>query len=110
MNWEYIAGFFDGEGSTSVINKKYCNWRLSQGVKQDDVLFQIQAFLTTQNIKSHLYTYPTMANKMSYLHITKHKDVLKVLENLYPHLIVKKKIAEIVMKFVLNKKWRLDND
>jgi len=91
MNWEYIAGFFDGEGSISIVNKKYCNWRLSQGIKQNNVLFQIQIFLNTQNIKSHLYIYPTKANKMTYLHITNHKNVLKILKNLYPYLIVKKK-------------------
>lgn len=108
MNWEYIAGFFDGEGSTSIIDKKYCNWRISQGIKQNKVLYQIQIFLKSQGIKSYLYTYPTVASKMSYLHITKHKDVLKILENLYPYLIVKKKVAKIEMDFIKNKKWRLD--
>ena len=105
MNWSYIAGFFDGEGSFSI--KNGCV-RISIPQTNEEVLNNIRNFVEAGNIckvskrKSHW--------KDCWLYyITNQKDVYRFLMNIKGKIIVKKEAIEknlpaIKEKIIENKK------
>ena len=105
MNWKYIAGFFDGEGSVGWYGKDNKNPRITISQKNDKVLFKIKEFLLKEKIRSGI------ANKdskeiVTQLFITRRKDVESFLKNIIPHLIVKKRGAERVLDLVLKTNYK----
>lgn len=105
MNWDYIAGFFDGEGSVSLSYRKSGNLKnvlLSITQCQLDVLQQIRDFVGegkidvnhhqgSKNWKKHW--------KPSYhFRLSKRSSVVSFLENIRDKVIVKKnKINETLL-------------
>lgn len=94
MTWDYIAGFFDGEGSITWNGKGY-RISIAQTNKRvfDKILCGIGfgLILKVKKRRSHW--------KQSWVYyIAKQEDVLKFLQECYPHLIVKKSLAEKTMK------------
>lgn len=94
MTWEYIAGFFDGEGSITHNGKGY---RISIAQTNKEVLDAIAQFTTMG------FVIPVTKRKSHWkdswvFYIAKQVDVLEFLQKSRAYLIVKKSLAEIVIK------------
>jgi len=98
MNRDYIAGFFDGEGSLT----KYKNgYRIFITQTNKEVLEEIQDFVRVGNI------YEVGKRKAHWkdcwvLSITNHKNVYLFLKKIGPKLVIKRKLAEEAIKVVEN--------
>lgn len=91
MDWRYIAGFVDGEGS--IIKNGENDYRIAIPQTHEGVLRAIQDFTGMGNIcqvakrKAHW--------KESWVYcIARQEDTLIFLKRIYPYLIVKKDIAQ----------------
>lgn len=107
MNWSYIAGFLDGEGSIRV-EHKIPRVRIELFNTNREVIEEIHRFLGFGNV------YHIPAKKRSkqkqrkdqyWLSITHHEDVLFFLKKVTKFLIVKKKKAEEALKLLKRHKW-----
>jgi hypothetical protein len=108
MNWEYIAGFFDGEGHICrmVRNKKSTKYQvgMAQTAAQSDVLFQIGHFLESNGVRVHFH-YDNSHNKLSSktvvrLRISDSASILNFIKGVIPFCVVKKTKAMGVMEEV----------
>jgi len=111
MNYQYIAGFFDGEGNICIKNRK---GRQPQTVctivqKKSKVLYDIQKYLETGDIRSSVLM---RKNGVSYLQMAHTDSVLKFLENIRPHLIVKLDECKNALKVISerDKRYRKASD
>lgn len=96
MTWQYVAGFFDGEGCVQYKPTHSCfNLQITQSMKQDAVLFQIQEFLTSHAIRSQMQT--RLDVRVRHLRITNAEGILLFLRQALPYLIVKKQKAELAI-------------
>ena len=103
----YIAGFIDGEGSISIIHhatkSKGIRWdtRINITNTNKEVLEFISNILP---VKHRLFYEDERRNpswkKRWYLVINRQKDIKLLLELIYSYLILKKKQAEIMLKFI----------
>ena len=96
MNWEYIAGFFDGEGYC----KKQGRYTVIQITQQHkEVLEEIQQFLGY----GHIYR---KDNKLKYkgfdLRIFKRKDCIDFITKIKPFSIVKKEELNKIENSIIN--------
>ena len=89
MNWNYLAGFFDGEGSIARNRKSF---RITISQTNEEILNEICDFLEIGYVikvkkrKSHW--------KDSWVYfIASKKDVCNFLERVVPYLILKKELA-----------------
>ena len=90
MSWEYIAGFFDGEGTIAHNGKGF---RIVITQTNQEVLEDIQKFSNAGYIAE--ITKRKLHWKDSWVYyIAKQRDVYKFLKKIKPFLIVKKKLAE----------------
>jgi intein/homing endonuclease len=114
MTFEYIAGFFDGEGHIEKPNKRDKKWNkvnhLSIGQVRGEVLFRIKDFLKTNNINSNIYfTKKSLKNPrwsdFYTLHITDRASVVRFLRKVRPFLIVKLREAEAALRFIKTAEW-----
>src|SRR3989344_3193708 len=94
MNWSYVAGFVDGEGSIVIYGDN--DYRISIPQTHEGVLRSIQKFAGAGNIyktkkrKSHW--------KESWIYcVARQEAVLQFLKNIYPYLIVKKPVVQAVI-------------
>ena len=105
MEWQYLAGFFDGEGNIGYHNqpkfkiKRQVAIQISQKTKP--VLEQIGTFLQSEGI-SHwgIYSQKNKWGGAYVLRIDMAKDINTFLEALIPYLIVKKEQAEVASKYL----------
>lgn len=102
MDWKYIAGFFDGEGSISHNGSGY---RLTISQTNEEVLEAIRAFTKTGKVLSITKRKPHWKDSWVY-NISKQKDIEKFLLKISPNLIVKKPLA---LKVLLNLKKIVKN-
>jgi intein-encoded DNA endonuclease-like protein len=101
MSWEYIAGFFDGEGCIHIREKnKYAPIVLNMTQKNKTVLRIIEKFLYNNNIQCNINT-----DRRGYSSITinRTKDALHFLNNIVRLLIVKREKANIVILLLEDK-------
>lgn len=113
MTWQYIAGFFDGEGS--VLVPTYQQPRISIAQKRPEVLIEIQKFLLEHDIRSQIFSvdkiYAGKRKILSQLRVNASKEVISFIEGVMPYLIVKKEecvAALIPLKNIKKRtKWRL---
>ena len=108
MNWSYIAGFFDGEGTFSI--KNGCV-RISIPQTNKDVLNNIRNFVKAGNICEVNKRKPHWKDCWLY-YITNQKDVYHFLINIKEKTIVKKEAIEknlptIKEKNIKNKKNKI---
>lgn len=103
MNWDYIAGFFDGEGCVHE-QRKVCQYTLtfSQCESQKKVLTVISKFLKANDVKHGLdrrrRTNPR--HQMSWaVTIQGASNVLRFLRPIIENLIVKRAKAEQAIQF-----------
>lgn len=96
ISWEYIAGFFDGEGCLSIKNryKGIGYWTLGMTQKNIEVLETIQEFLGG----GHIYK-KSDCDCWSY-ELYKQQHVRSILEKLLPYLIVKYDKALEVIQYI----------
>ena len=110
VNWDYIAGFFDGEGSISTMNY---TWRsgvastvvtLSQSGEEGRVILEkIMAFLLENGIKSYISTAkrPEKYRQMRNLRICSREGVMRFLMAMRPRVSVKKVGVEDNLRFLM---------
>lgn len=105
----YIAGFIDGEGTISVTSSKrnrptehiILTPYITIANTNRHVLEVIKKYLGFYDISIHRNYPKSSNNKICYrIFFTGRKRIIKVLELLIPYLIIKKKNAELVLKFV----------
>lgn len=89
MNWEYIAGFFDGEGS--ILNNGR-GFRVAIPQTNLDVLYQIQKFTKVGKVFAVTKRQSHWKDSWVY-YIAKQRDVQFFLKHMKPHVIVKKEGA-----------------
>jgi len=96
MNWNYIAGFFDGEGTINPCENNRYKVGITQANKK--VLEEIQLFTKIGHIHSIKKRKSHWKNAWIY-YISKQEDVYKFLNTISPRLIVKRKeILKIIPK------------
>ena len=94
INWSYVGGFLDGEGS--IVKNGKTDYRIAISQTNEKVLDAIKFFTRVGNIcqvkkrrehwkESWIYT------------VARQEDVLFFLRNVYPHLIVKKSVARTLI-------------
>lgn len=93
MNWNYIAGFFDGEGS---LTKNANGYRVSIPQTHKGVLASIQAF-TGRGFISEVRKRKAHWKNCWIWGISTQEDVLFFLKGVAPHVIVKKKLLNEVL-------------
>lgn len=104
MTWEYIAGFFDGEGCVRLYQGKQGQARpyvqMSQAVPREGVLLEIQKFLKSHGIETYFRrdksTNPGW-NDCCSLKISTREGCAEFLRNVLPHMHAKKDEAEEVL-------------
>jgi hypothetical protein len=108
ITWEYIAGFFDGEGSVSTQNQihrpgSYCTGvAIAQsGDEGSTVLSAIQAFLLVHGIKGYIHHNRRGTNRpMHYYKISARPSVTLFLEAMLPRVSVKRLIVQDTLRFL----------
>lgn len=96
MTWEYIAGFFDGEGSIATRGEKTITPHVGlcqSGREGEMVLTVIQDFLRNEEIKSDVrldMSGGKLVRPMWRLRMTERNACIKFLRSVIPYLIVKK--------------------
>ncbi len=100
MNWDYIAGFFDGEGTVGKYSESGYKIGISQSHK--GVLKDIQNFSGVGNI--HLIKKRKLHWKDAWIYyIAKQEDVYFFLTHILNGLIVKKeRVSEIIPELKIN--------
>ena len=117
LSWEWLAGFFDGEGCISVCRNNYKPGQDAQTIrlqihqKQIEILDEITEFIFAET-----GAVPYLGGKKCHsLQYTRQNDVIAILDKLIPYLRVKKEFAieahaymsEIVRLYnEFGQKWR----
>ncbi len=123
MTWDYIAGFFDGEGCISIydyehkrtfkdrpkgpyiMKEKYVKISLDQKIrifvhmvqKQTEVLEEIQEFLVAEGIQANFHIKKT---GMGAVQFSSRESVRVFLNKVIPYLRVKNHKAQIALDFL----------
>lgn len=106
MNWNYIAGFFDADGSVLILHDKRRDktyFQLSFANTNIEVLERIKKFIKTGNI----YRDAKKPNcKQGYnLKIPKHQAVRRIARELIPRTIIKKSKLISAVEAIKARKW-----
>ena len=116
-SWKYVAGFVDGEGHLSIReydNRKYKGSHPSHGVrgtiefsqskKQNKVMYVISEFLNKHGIQHCLYNVDRKDScTMTIIKVGHKKHMETFLNGAMKFMIVKREIAEKIMKFCKGK-------
>jgi len=108
LSWEYIAGFFDGEGCCKIFKYQNpgCNAGqrpyigVNQKTENDLVLQEIAETLDEYDITYCLYSHKYKEQcKMTVLKMQDRKECLKFISYILPYIIVKKRDVLKVKRF-----------
>lgn len=99
MTWNYIAGFFDGEGS---IIHNYKGYRATISQNNQEVLERIKQFTGYGQIFKPAKRKAHWQQSWVY-YIARQKDVFKFLVSIEKHLIVKQQTASRAIPILKNK-------
>lgn len=103
---EYIAGFFDGEGSFSMrVHKGKSAFNLSVSAFNThlSVLHLLQYTLSTWGIPAGMYTHKRKMDNHKQvwkLGIYSHDAIYDICAALHPYLIIKQRHAELLMEYI----------
>ncbi len=103
MNWNYLAGFLDGEGSIIIRPPRV---RLYIANTNREVLEEICKFVSYGKV--YEINMKNKSNKWSKQYgwtIGSHRDILRILKKLKSRLIVKKELCEKAISYIENKRW-----
>lgn len=99
MNWNYIAGFFDGEG-TICTTARGIQWSIAQSRERGRVVLEdIRTFLAEQGIKSSVYQKKDRASMFT-LYVTDRERIKKLLLMLYPYLRIKRVEVQDCLRYM----------
>lgn len=110
MSWQYVAGFFDGEGSVGTAShcsgRKASAYIAQSGAQGLLVLQEINSFLAEQGIRSSVFqTGIATGHKRtmpSYrLGVGGFGSVEKFLRGVFPYLRVKKAAAQDILRYCI---------
>lgn len=93
MNWDYIAGFFDGEGNIVQLNLGYGSYRVSFAQSNKGILVMIADFLEEYGIHTWItYKQPTALTRSPSYHLafSKSTSVRFFLEMIKDRVVVKR--------------------
>lgn len=90
MDWRYVAGFFDGEGS--IVATPVHRHRVFITQTNEEVLKEIQSFTGIGSVASIAKRKKHWKDAWIY-YIARSENVSKFLRGVEPHLIVKKQLA-----------------
>jgi hypothetical protein len=104
MTYEYIAGFFDGEGSTGVTSANIPYASVSQARRNNAVLYAVNEFLLHNGIHAGIYHIPGRKDcfketPMSTLKLNRIESLILFLQRIRPFSIVKSKDIDSVLAF-----------
>lgn len=95
INWAYLAGFFDGEGSLHMDDhKSTVQLRIDNTFKE--VILEIQLFLGFGKVSNRGRAKSYHKDRIR-LTVSNHVEVLKMLERMLPYLVVKRKKAGMMI-------------
>jgi intein-encoded DNA endonuclease-like protein len=105
ISWQYIAGFFDGEGCVYFrkMKKPYVNLtplaQMTQKVKQGEVLFKIKEFLKKNGIPSNIQY---KKNNLTFVLTIRggREGTFKFLQKIFPYSIVKREKIKETIEFL----------
>ena len=104
MNWDYIAGFIDGEGSIII---KPPRIRIYISNTNKEILTAIRKFLKCGSIYKIKRTNKNWKDQFGWT-ICDHTHCLRILEGLKDKLVVKKDKCEKAIKYIKGKRWQGD--
>ncbi len=97
IDWSYISGFVDGEGS--ITKNGEADYRITIPQTNKEVLSAIQIFTKAGNICQVTKRKEHWKESWVYV-IARQEDVLVFLRNIYPHVIVKKNLVQISIPII----------
>lgn len=103
MSWEYLAAFFDGEG-TITLKQRGLQWSLSQSQARGRKLFnEIQAFLTTEGIRCGIYDYKERKSntELHSLFVTHRRQVSQICRSILPYTRIKKVEVQDHLRYMI---------
>ena len=106
MNWDYIAGFFDGEGCAGIYKRSENNRVILVHISQKDtsILEELSKFLNDRGIDNSIR--PTGKDRScSRIVINKVGAVYMFITAIKEKVIVKKKRCDEMIKYIEEKKW-----
>ena len=103
MNWDYVAGFIDGEGSI-IIKPPRVRMYISNTNKE--VLEDIKKFVNCGSVFEVKRKLRGNWKKQYGWTVCFHQDVLRILKNLKDKLIIKQKLCEKAIFYIENKRWQ----
>lgn len=104
MDWSYVAAFYDGEGSASLIHDKRHNGMCYHIVISNNyrpVLEEISSFMTFGKIYAH--------DNGFVLQVARHDDQLKFAQAVLPFSIIKHEGLARMVQFIQNRDWNMDS-
>jgi hypothetical protein len=106
MNWNYIAGFFDGEGYVFIpADGRGCvRVEFAQSLPQTHVLLEIQEFLEARGISTKFYLYGTKGS----LKVFKHESAMAILEQLSKRTVIKRSRVDEALALLKSRPRRTD--
>jgi hypothetical protein len=105
MTWEYVAGFFDGEGCVSYGNTtargksyRYVSLIFTQSEPQEEVIYEIKAFLEGEGFHPTSYIRHREGNRRSahILRLNRQDEVGRFADILEPLVVVKKEEVRLI--------------
>ncbi len=104
INWAYVAGFFDGEGSLHMDRyESTVQLRIDNTFRR--AIVEIKSFVKCGTISNRGRAKPYHKDRIR-LTVSNHSDVLRILEGMLPYLIVKRERAEAMIGYIRGRKWR----
>lgn len=105
ISWDYVAGFFDADGSINKRKRRPCSWGIDFVNTNRDVLEEIRKFIKA----GHIYTKKDKRDNHKqayYLGFRRHKSVLRVVKELAKRCIVKKEKLIQASKEIESHEWQ----
>ena len=110
LSWEYIAGFFDGEGHVATMNFTHRDGlaatmvTIGQSGKEGlQILTRIQEFIAEHGVKGYVGKKAQVREHyrpMHYLRIASRPSVQAFLSHIFPFVSVKKVVVQDTLRFM----------
>ncbi len=105
MDWNYLAGFIDGEGSIIL---KPPRVRIYISNTNEPVLKKIKGFVGCGSVFEVKRKIKGNWKKQYGWTIGSHKEVLGILKKIEPFLIIKKELCNKAILYIEGKRWQKD--